>query len=434
MYADRVEETTTTQGTGPLQLGGAAQGRRTFIAGIGSGSNCYACCTDGADNWELFEGTVTAGAPPTISRDTILASTNGGAAVNWGPGIKTVQCVPVAESLGAIGNRHSYGVAGGSSGAYTLTLRPAPRALIDGMLVWFKANHSCPSTGATLNVNAKGAKAIRTRDGTWTLGTNDIVTNQVVGCVYDQGSDTWRIVAAWGLDEITMIRSFDTTNAFGPYVEAYRAANVASGMILGGIRCTVNNTSGSKIANIGDIYMSAGTVTLGAENFAWNFETMQAGSSTTKAFIGAGLVVGSPTGGDKGVGTINAVSVFDDNVLLTCYPLALESTGATSREFWDSAAHSGRHKAARRFLKNFKEWLDPKTYTRFWKERGHLPAMPSPAEWEARGQAIPTGELIQRLWETADTQAVHIARLQDQVEALEQNVRGRDPRDTDTRD
>ena len=34
-----------------------------------------------------------------------------------------------------------------------------------------------------------------------------------------------------------------------------------------------------------------------------------------------GLVVGAPTGGNKGTGTINATGVYDDNVLLTCAPL-----------------------------------------------------------------------------------------------------------------
>jgi len=31
------------------------------------------------------------------------------------------------------------------------------------------------------------------------------------------------------------------------------------------------------------------------------------------------IVVGSPTGGAKGLGTVNAVAVYDDNTLLTDY-------------------------------------------------------------------------------------------------------------------
>jgi hypothetical protein len=437
MYADRVEETTTTQGTGALQLGGAVQGRRTFVTGIGSGNKCYAVCTDGVADWEIFEGTVQAGAPPTVSRDTILFSSNAGAPVNWGPGIKTVQIAPIAESFGPIGNRHSFATTGGSNGAYTLNLTPAPRSLVDGMLVWGRANHSVPSTGATLNVNSKGAKPLRTRDGTWALGTNDIVTNQVFGAIYDAPSDTFRMVAAWGLDEITMIRSFDPTTAFGPYVEAYRVANLATNMVLGGIRNTANNVSGNKINNLGTIFGFCQSNTLGAESATWSFETAQAGAVATRGFFGAGFVVGTPTGGDKGFGSINGSAVYDDNVLLTCYPLALEIHGSASPTFWDSAAHGNRHKAARRFLKNWRDWLDPRSYAKFWKERGHLPSMPSPKEWEERGQTIPTGELIQRLWEMGDTHAVHLDRLTNEIDQLREELRdarSRDPSYANARD
>lgn len=89
VIANRVVETTTTTGTGTIDLGGATQGAQTFIDGLGTGNSTYYTIEDGVD-WEVGIGTVTVGAPDTLSRDTILSSSNGGSPVNWGAGTRNV--------------------------------------------------------------------------------------------------------------------------------------------------------------------------------------------------------------------------------------------------------------------------------------------------------------------------------------------------------
>lgn len=89
VLADRVKETTTTTGTGAYDLAGAATGFQAFVAAIGDGKACYYTVEDGTD-WEVGIGTVNDASPDTLSRDTILASSNGDAAVNWGAGTKDV--------------------------------------------------------------------------------------------------------------------------------------------------------------------------------------------------------------------------------------------------------------------------------------------------------------------------------------------------------
>jgi hypothetical protein len=89
-HADMVRETSTTTGTGTYSLAGAATGFRTFVAGVGTGNTCYYSATDGTD-WEIGLGTVTDATPDTLSRDTVLASSNAGAAVNWGAGTRTLR-------------------------------------------------------------------------------------------------------------------------------------------------------------------------------------------------------------------------------------------------------------------------------------------------------------------------------------------------------
>lgn len=89
VYADRVQETSTTTGTGTYSLAGAVTGFQTFVAGVGNGNTCYYCAENGTD-WEVGLGTVTDAAPDTLARTTVLASSNAGAAVNWAAGTRNL--------------------------------------------------------------------------------------------------------------------------------------------------------------------------------------------------------------------------------------------------------------------------------------------------------------------------------------------------------
>jgi hypothetical protein len=87
---DRVKETTTTVGTGSFALAGAVTGYDSF-GQIGSGNTTYyAVYLDGGSEWEVGIGTYTA--PSTLSRDTILASSNSGSIVTFSVGQKTIWC------------------------------------------------------------------------------------------------------------------------------------------------------------------------------------------------------------------------------------------------------------------------------------------------------------------------------------------------------
>jgi hypothetical protein len=91
---DRVKETTTTTGTGTYTLAGAATGFQSFAV-VGDGNATYYTVTNGTD-WEVGVGTYTSSGT-TLSRDTILASSNSGSAVNWGAGSKDVFLTYPAE-------------------------------------------------------------------------------------------------------------------------------------------------------------------------------------------------------------------------------------------------------------------------------------------------------------------------------------------------
>jgi hypothetical protein len=84
------KETTNTSGAGTYTLAGAVSPFSSFVAraaedigGSSPWSQVFYVCTDNSGNWEFGDGLLTDAASDTITRSTIHASSNSGAAVNW---------------------------------------------------------------------------------------------------------------------------------------------------------------------------------------------------------------------------------------------------------------------------------------------------------------------------------------------------------------
>ena len=185
-----------------------------------------------------------------------------------------------------------------------------------------------------------------------------------------------------------------------------------------------------------------------------NLEILTNSSTVATIYSGGGLVIGSPTGGNKGAGTLNATAVYDDNVLLSCYVLDAALDGTVDMEKWDanvpdreipavyrsetktidgkevseqtlleSAKTETRlHEPARKFTARLGTKYDPLTlegYEAHWREKRHLTAFPNEAKFDPIKDAHSTGEWLQRLIENAEIQAVLIAKLHAKVAALE---------------
>lgn len=89
VIADRVKETTATTGTGALTLDGAATGFVAFSAVTEIGDSCYyGISSSGGAEWEIGIGRRTGAS--TLSRDTVIKSSNSDALVNLSGGAKDV--------------------------------------------------------------------------------------------------------------------------------------------------------------------------------------------------------------------------------------------------------------------------------------------------------------------------------------------------------
>jgi hypothetical protein len=126
---DRVQEITNTTGTGTVTLAGAVTGFQTFAA-VGDGNTTYYAITGGSQ-WELGIGTYTASGT-TLSRDTVLSSSNSGNLVDFAAGSKTVfvtyptSRVVIADGTSiAAANSSVLPVASGGTGSATATFSGA---------------------------------------------------------------------------------------------------------------------------------------------------------------------------------------------------------------------------------------------------------------------------------------------------------------------
>ena len=94
---NRVRETTSTEGVGPVTLGGAVGGFQTFAAGIGnSNTTYYAISINTESEWEVGLGTLNSDSS-TLTRTTVLESSNSDSAVDFAAGSKEVFCTLPSE-------------------------------------------------------------------------------------------------------------------------------------------------------------------------------------------------------------------------------------------------------------------------------------------------------------------------------------------------
>lgn len=213
----------------------------------------------------------------------------------------------------------------------------------------------------------------------------------------------------------------DDTATSGPRCILYRnSASPAANDVIGEVRFNGEDSAGNT-EQYASVQAEIIDPTTTAEDGRLNFETVIAGAVADRVYIGHGLYTPNATGGDQGADSINAKAVYDDGVLLTCYVLEAWQDGVVTPERWDATViDGGRHDKARGFATVASSRLDTDQFVDFLRTERRLPAFPAPDRWSSDWeQKMPMGEVSQRLWETVELMAVHIAKLHDRVSLLE---------------
>jgi hypothetical protein len=259
---DRVQETSTTTGTGTFTLAGAVSGFQSFSA-IGNANTTYYAIV-GSTEWEVGLGTYTSSGT-TLSRDTILESSNGGTAVNFSAGTKNVFVTYPAEQ----------GIYKDASGNAIALGTPASVTLTNGTGLPIVAG-----TTGTLTV-ARGGTGAATLTGVIKGNGTSAFTAATAGTDYSAGTSALTT---------GIIKSTTTTGALSIAVAAdFPTLNQNTSGSAASLSATLVATSGGTGQStyaIGDLLQGGATNTL----------TKLAAVATGNALISGGVGVASSYG------------------------------------------------------------------------------------------------------------------------------------------
>jgi hypothetical protein len=158
ILGDRIQETSTSVGTGTITLAGAITGYQSFAVVGNTNTTYYTIADQSGSNWEVGIGTYYL-ANTSLARTTILASSNANAVVTFGAGTKSVFVTYPAEkavyldagNVTTITNFASSNVliTGGTISGSNITI-PAANVTGLGTMATQNAN-AIAVTGGTLN-------------------------------------------------------------------------------------------------------------------------------------------------------------------------------------------------------------------------------------------------------------------------------------------
>ena len=278
VLADRVKETTTTAGTGTITLAGAVTGYQSFAV-IGNGNTTYyTIAGQGTSEWEVGIGTYTSSGT-TLTRTTVLASSNGGALVPFSAGIKDVFVTyPAGKSV----NQDASGKVGigTTTPAYKLDVSGVIRGTSDALI-----------NGATVGLGS-GSINVNVAFGTTALFNNTSgYANSALGygALFSNTTGGNNTAVSGALYSNTT-GSANTGIGYGALV----SNSTASGNSAVGYNSLYNNTTGTFNTALG--YQSGYSSTTASAITAIGYQALQNNTGYSNTALGAQTLFTNTTG------------------------------------------------------------------------------------------------------------------------------------------
>ena len=295
---DRAQQQGTANTTVSFTLTASVTGFQS-LAGIGNGNTTYYAATDASGNWESGIGTYST-IGPTLTRTTILSSSNSGSAVTFSGTVNVFVTYPSSKSINYDANGvATIGTTLGYSDTGIISSFASTVAGYNQVIVQNKSN----ATNASSNFNVSNDSASSTA-GYAELGIN---------------SSTYTGTGSFNIAGASYLASASTDLTIGTY-GAYNVHFVTNS----------NNTDAMTIFNSGGVSLGGqpdpGIGTLYANNVFLGFTTITAAAGTT-------VLTNSSSGWQQVVGTTTQTIQLPNATTLykgLAYTIANNSTGAVT--------------------------------------------------------------------------------------------------------
>ena len=283
VLSDRTQQTGTANTTVSFTLSGSVTGFQSFAV-IGNGNTTYYAAFDATGNWEAGVGTYATGG--TLTRTTILASSNSGSAVTFSGTVNVFVTYPAEKSVNLDGSGNvsalgtvssgtwqgtTVGVAYGgtgvtaSSGANSVMLRDA-------------------NQNVSINRLNQGSTTVTAAAGTTTLTAASTFSQILTGT----GGQTFRLPDATTLTATTAFQF--NNNATGTLTIVDNASG-AVGTVASGGAADIALLSNGTVAGTWDVHAYI------PENVQWGTNSLALGSTVISGGTWQGGTIATGYGG-----------------------------------------------------------------------------------------------------------------------------------------